>query len=116
MERKLKAGENYEKEEIRMSDMQEEKKRGNGNRFFYPFDCDFEKEAIIARKIHGGFRFNGWIYYPNFEMGGLLYKMRLDGTCETKITDFTVQPSRFYVRNGKLYFYAYDGNEHSIDL
>ena len=62
-------------------------------------------------------KFNGWIYYANEEMCNFLYKVRVDGTDNQQLTDYSV--SSMYnakVKSGKLYFKDSDYREHSIDL
>ena len=63
-----------------------------------------------------GFKFNGWIYYANDEMGDFLYKVRSDGTENQQLTDYSVQGTGMSVRNGKLYYTDRSFKEHFIDL
>ena len=37
-----------------------------------------------------GFKFNGWVYYANEDMGNFLYKVRIDGTDNQQLTDYSV--------------------------
>lgn len=63
-----------------------------------------------------GFKFNGWIYYANDEMGDFLYKVRLDGTDNQQLTDYSVQSGMMNVKNGKLYYHDHSYREHAINL
>lgn len=66
--------------------------------------------------IRNGVKFNGWIYYANEEMCDFLYKVRVDGTDNQQLTDYSVDLICAHVKNGKLYFDDSDDREHSIDL
>lgn len=68
-------------------------------------------------EIVHGYKFNGWIYYANSEMGDFLYKVREDGTENQQLTDYSINPYlRFHVENGKLYFWDAASRECSIEL
>lgn len=62
---------------------------------------------IDVSKIYNGFKYNGWIYYPNEEMGNFLYKVREDGSQNTPLTDYSIF-SDFKINYGYLCFQ--DGN------
>lgn len=66
--------------------------------------------------IFAGYKFNGWIYYANDEMGDFLYKVRSDGTENQQLTDYSVWGTGMSVRNGKLYYSDRSRKEHFIDL
>lgn len=66
--------------------------------------------------IFDGYKFNGWIYYANDEMGDFLYKVRSDGTENQQLTDYSVWGTGMSVRNGKLYYQDHSFKEHFIDL
>lgn len=51
-----------------------------------------------------GFRHNGWVYYANKDMGDFLYKIKIDGTNNTQLTDYSVWSSGYYVSDGYIYF------------
>lgn len=65
---------------------------------------------------YDGFEFNGWIYYPNKEMGGFLYKVRKDGSDNQQLTEYSVVGTLFSVRDGKIFFYDTHYKEHSVYL
>lgn len=78
------------------------------------------KKKITTRKInvsriYNGFKYNGWIYYPNEEMGDFLYKVREDGSENTQLTDYSVW-SGFSIKNGYLCFQGKDRNNRKIKL
>lgn len=50
------------------------------------------------------FKYNGWIFYPNEEMGDFLFKVREDGSCNTQLTDYSVAPFPFKISNNCLHF------------
>jgi hypothetical protein len=63
---------------------------------------------------------NGWIYYNNFHAGKTLYKMRMDGSQKTKLSNdnceyINIVDSWIYYRNasdsGKLYRMQTDGSQ-----
>lgn len=58
---------------------------------------------INVSRIYGGFKFDGWIYYPNEDMGDFLYKVREDGSENTQLTNYSVS-GHFKVSDGYLYF------------
>ncbi len=63
-------------------------------------------ERIDAERVscqYGAFRFNGWVYYPNKEMGDFLYRVRDDGTENTQLTDYSVWTVN-RVEDGYLYY------------
>ena len=64
---------------------------------------------------YGGYKYNGWIYYANKEMGNFLYKVRVDGIDNQQLTDYSVV-GLFKIKNGKLYFSDASYNEHSIEI
>lgn len=67
--------------------------------------------------ISTGFKYDGWIYYRNKEMGNFLYKVRLDGTENTKLTDYSVSLScGFSVKGNKFYFFDASFDKRSINL
>lgn len=66
--------------------------------------------------IRYGVKFNGWIYYANEEMCNFLYKVRVDGTDNQQLTDYSVELALAHVKNGKLYFMDCDDNDRLIDL
>lgn len=66
--------------------------------------------------IRNGYKFNGWIYYANDEMGDFLYKVRSDGTENQQLTDYSVWGTGMSVRNGKLYYEDHSMKQHAIDL
>ncbi len=74
------------------------------------------KDKINMSRIRNGYKFNGWIYYANDEMGDFLYKVRSDGTENQQLTDYSVWGTGMSVRNGKLYYEDRSFKEHSIDL
>lgn len=41
-------------------------------------------------KIPNGYKCKGWIFYSNKDDCNCLYKIREDGTCNTKLTDYSV--------------------------
>ena len=54
---------------------------------------DFEKmrlDNVDEVRIPDGYKCNGWIFYSNEDEGNCLYKIREDGTCNTKLTDYSV--------------------------
>ena len=51
-----------------------------------------------------GFKYNGLTYYSNKDMGGCLYKVKADGTCNTRLTDFSANTISARVEDGHLYF------------
>ena len=65
----------------------------------------------------GGFRYDGWVYYPNEEMGNFLYRVSSDGRYREQLTDYSVSlfPS-WSVREGKLFFSDSECNYHSISI
>lgn len=63
-----------------------------------------------------GYKFNGWIYYADDEMGDFLHKVRVDGTDNQRLTDYSATTYDMSVKNGKLYYYDTSFNKHSIDL
>ena len=63
-----------------------------------------------------GYKYNGWIYYANEEMGDFLYKVRVDGTDNQQLTDYSVSYRGFNIKNGKLYFDDASYKEHSIEI
>ena len=73
---------------------------------------------IDVSKIYGGFKYNGWIYYLNEEMGDFLYKVREDGGENTQLTDYSVSTwPRFSIKNGYLCFAdKKDMNDRKIKL
>lgn len=58
---------------------------------------------IDVSRINDGFKFDGWIYYPNENMGNFLYKVREDGSENTQLTNYSVI-GLFSVSNGYLNF------------
>lgn len=74
-----------------------------------------KKDRIDVSRIYGGFRFDGWIYYANRDMGDFLYKVREDGSENTQLTDYSVM-SRFSIANGYLSFRDADYNDRKIKL
>ena len=52
-------------------------------------------------------RFDGWIYYPNENMGNFLYRVREDGSENTQLTDYSVS---YCKRVEEGYLYYLDGN------
>lgn len=70
---------------------------------------------IDVSRIYGGFKYNGWIYYPNEEMGDFLYKVREDGSQNTQLTDYSIR-SYFSINNGYLYFRDNKWNDRKIKL
>ena len=61
------------------------------------------KIDMSKQSIRLGHKFNGWIFYANDEMGDFLYKVRTDGSENTKLTDYDVC-SYFSIKNRYLYF------------
>lgn len=41
-------------------------------------------------KIPNGYKCKGWIFYSNKDDCNCLYKIKEDGTCNTKLTDYSV--------------------------
>lgn len=41
-------------------------------------------------KLPYGYKCKGWIFYPNKDDCNCLYKIKEDGTCNTKLTDYSV--------------------------
>lgn len=66
--------------------------------------------------IQDGYQFAGWIYYANEEMGDFLYRVRTDGTGNQQLTDYSVWPDTFSIRNGKLHFMDASFEDRSIDI
>ncbi len=75
-----------------------------------------DKVNVSRYDIHNGYKFNGWIYYANEEMGEFLYKVRTDGTENQQLTDYSVVSYGMHVKQGRLYFVARDFSGHSIEL
>lgn len=78
-----------------------------------------EERITIDTSIRvSSFEFNGWLYYANEKMGNFLYKVRIDGTCNQQLTDYSVDEmmTGSRVKNGKLEFRDADYNIHFIDL
>lgn len=73
---------------------------------------DMSKDCIK----YGGYKFDGWVYYANDEMGDFLYKVRVNGTENQQLTDYSVSTAFFRVKNGKLYFKDKDYKEHCIEI
>lgn len=64
-----------------------------------------EKIDMSRHDIRNGFKFNGWVYYANEDMGSFLYKVRIDGTDNQQLTDYSVSQCLGYsVKDGKLFF------------
>ena len=62
-------------------------------------------KKIDTSRIHAEFRFDGWIYYRNGNMGNFLYRVREDGSENTQLTDFSVSLfTTMWVEGGYLYF------------
>lgn len=81
--------------------------------------CSKNDKRIDMKKpdIEDGYKFNGWIYYANSEMGDFLYKVREDGSENQQLTDYSIESSCvFRVENGKLYFWDAAFRECSIEL
>lgn len=75
-----------------------------------------DKRIDMSRfDIEEGYKYDGWIYYANEEMGDFLYRVRTDGTDNQQLTDYsvTIFPP-FRINNGELFFYDANFNEHSI--
>ena len=54
---------------------------------------DLEKmrlDNVDEVRIPDGYKCNGWIFYSNEDDCNCLYKIREDGTCNTKLTDYSV--------------------------
>lgn len=41
-------------------------------------------------ELPAGYKCKGWIFYPNKDDCNCLYKIKADGTCNTKLTDYSV--------------------------
>lgn len=70
---------------------------------------------IDVSRIYNGFKYNGWIYYPNKEMGDFLYKVREDGSQNTQLTDYSIR-SHFSINNGYLCFWDNNLKDRKIKL
>ena len=70
---------------------------------------------IDVSRIYDGFKFDGWIYYPNENMGDFLYKVREDGSENTQLTNYSVI-GLFKVSDGYLIFSDADYNDRKIKL
>ena len=79
-------------------------------------NAEKDKINMLRYRISNGYKFNGWIYYANDEMGDFLYKVRSDGTENQQLTDYSVWETSMSVRNGKLYYQDHSFKEHFIDL
>lgn len=77
-----------------------------------------EKVVIDYGFQLSAFEYDGWYYYANEKMGEFLYRVKIDGTCNEQLTDYSVLSMRSSakVKNGKLYFYDSDYCEQSIEL
>lgn len=64
----------------------------------------------------GGFSYDGWVYYPNQEMGNFLYRVSSDGRYREQLTDYSVVEGLWSVREGKLFFRDANRREHSIKI
>lgn len=71
---------------------------------------------VKRRDIRHGYKYNGWIFYINEEMGDFLYKVRVDGTDNQQLTDYSVVNLPFNIKNSKLYFNDASFKEHSIEI
>lgn len=76
------------------------------------------KGKIDVQKINSvyKFRFDGWIYYDNRDMGGFLYRVREDGSENTQLTDYTVHLAGCKVARGYLYYDDAEFNEKKFKL
>jgi len=70
---------------------------------------------IDVSRIYNGFMFDGWIYYPNKNMGDFLYKVREDGSENTQLTNYSVI-GLFKVSDGYLNFSDADYKNRKIKL
>lgn len=70
---------------------------------------------VDVSRIWDGFRFGGWIYYPNKNMGDFLYKVREDGSENTQLTDYSVV-SNFSISDGYLCFWDTDLRDRKIKI
>jgi len=61
------------------------------------------KKIDTSRIIYSAFHFDGWIYYPNKNMGNFLYRVREDGCENTQLTDYSVELVA-RVEGGYLYY------------
>lgn len=70
---------------------------------------------IDVSQIYNGFKFDGWIYYLNENMGDFLYKVREDGSENTQLTNYSVI-GLFKVSDGYLNFSDADYKDRKIKL
>ena len=74
-----------------------------------------KKIDMSKLEIRIGFRFDGWIYYMNDDMGKFLYRVREDGSENTQLTDYSVSLVK-RVEGGYLYYLDGTYNEKKLKL
>ena len=91
-----------------------EKIENSGEKDTYSDDNSKEKVPMF------GFKYDGWVYYRNQDMGNCLYKIKTDGTCKTRLTDYSISDicdsDDMHVSEGYLYFQDADYNECKIKI
>lgn len=64
-----------------------------------------------------GFKYDGWVYYPNEEMGNFLYRVSSDGRYREQLTDYSViDPLTWCIKNEKLFFWASGFEQRTISI
>ena len=73
--------------------------------------------AILQKSyVRNGFKYGDWIFYRNEDNGNFLYKVKKDGSQNTKLTDYSIFENIISIRDGYLCVLDSICNERQIKL